>query len=82
MNRPELHANFLISIREDSYAGLGDLFEGRIPNVYANYLHLDYLDARVRGRRSRADRRLNEAARRGRAAEPRSRRSSRLSSTV
>jgi WD40 repeat protein len=41
--RPELPVNFLISIREDMYAGLGDLFRGRIPNVYGNFLHLDYL---------------------------------------
>jgi WD40 repeat protein len=44
INRPGLRANFLIAIREDAYAGLGDLFKGRIPNVYGNYLHIDYLD--------------------------------------
>jgi WD40 repeat protein len=44
INRPNLPANFLISIREDAYAGLGDLFKGRIANVYGNYLHIDYLD--------------------------------------
>jgi WD40 repeat protein len=44
INRPDLRANFLISIREDAYAGLGDLFKGRIANVYGNYLHVDYLD--------------------------------------
>lgn len=44
VNRPDLRANFLISIREDAYAGLGDLFRGRIANVYGNYLHLEYLD--------------------------------------
>lgn len=44
INRPELRANFLIAIREDAYAGLGDLFKGRIANVYGNYLHIEYLD--------------------------------------
>jgi len=44
INRANLRANFLISIREDAYAGLGDLFKGRITNVYGNYLHVEYLD--------------------------------------
>lgn len=44
LNRTDLRANFLISIREDAYAGLGELFKGRIANVYGNYLHIDYLD--------------------------------------
>jgi WD40 repeat protein len=44
INRADLRANFLIAIREDAYAGLGDLFKGRIANVYGNYLHVDYLD--------------------------------------
>jgi WD40 repeat protein len=44
VNRPNLRVNFLISIREDMYAGLGDLFRGRIAHVYGNFLHLDYLD--------------------------------------
>jgi WD40 repeat protein len=44
LKRPDLRANFLISIREDMYAGLGDLFRGRIANVYGNFLHLEYLD--------------------------------------
>jgi len=44
VNRPDLRANFLISIREDSYARLGDLFRGKIRNVYGNFLHLDFLD--------------------------------------
>jgi WD40 repeat protein len=38
-----LRANFLIAVREDAYAGLGDLFRARLPNVYGNYLHLEYL---------------------------------------
>ena len=41
--RTDVPANFLISIREDAYAGLGDLFKGRITNVYGNFLHIDYL---------------------------------------
>jgi len=44
INRTDLRANFLIAVREDAYAGLGDLFKGRIANVYGNYLHIDYLD--------------------------------------
>jgi hypothetical protein len=44
VNRTDLRANFLISIREDAYASLGDLFKGRIPNVYGNFLNIDYLD--------------------------------------
>ncbi len=44
VSRPGLRANFLISIREDAYARLGDLFRGRINNVYGNFLHLDFLD--------------------------------------
>ena len=44
INRADLRANFLIAIREDAYAGLGDLFKGRIANVYGNYLHIEYLD--------------------------------------
>jgi WD40 repeat protein len=43
VNQSGLRANFLISIREDAYSGLGDLFKGRIPNVYGNYLHLEHL---------------------------------------
>ncbi len=44
VNRRDLRANFLIAIREDSYAELGELFKGRITSVYGNYLHIDYLD--------------------------------------
>ena len=43
VNSPELRTNFLISIREDAYAGLGDLFRGRVANIYGNFLHLEYL---------------------------------------
>ncbi len=44
VNSPDVRANFLIAIREDAYAGLGDLFAGLIPNIYGNYLHLDFLN--------------------------------------
>ena len=43
IKRADLRANFLISIREDAYSGLGDLFKSRIANVYGNYLHLENL---------------------------------------
>ena len=43
VNSPRLRANFLIAVREDAYGKLGDLFSGRIANVYNNYLHLEYL---------------------------------------
>ncbi|MBO0786728.1 MAG: hypothetical protein J2P33_11720, partial [Actinobacteria bacterium] len=44
INQANLRANFLVAIREDAYASLGDLFKGRIANVYSNYLHVDHLD--------------------------------------
>jgi WD40 repeat protein len=47
VSRADLRANFLISIREDAYASVGDLLKGRVPNVYGNYLHLDYLDRKA-----------------------------------
>lgn len=43
INSPDVRANFLIAVREDAYGRLGDLFGGRIGNVYGNYLHLEYL---------------------------------------
>ena len=46
VQRTDLRAHFLVSIREDAYSRLGDEFKGRLPNVYANYLHLDDLDER------------------------------------
>jgi CHASE2 domain-containing sensor protein len=45
VTRRDLRANFLISVREDAYPLLGPRFKARIPNVYGNYLHLDFLDA-------------------------------------
>ena len=47
VGRADVRANFLISIREDAYSRIGDLLKARIPNVYGNYLHLDYLDRRA-----------------------------------
>jgi WD40 repeat protein len=44
VGRSDLRANFLISLREDAYAALGDQFKGKIANVYRNYLHLERLD--------------------------------------
>ena len=35
INSPEVRANFLIAVREDAYGRLGDLFGGRIGNVYS-----------------------------------------------
>ena len=43
INRPDLRANFLISVREDALAKL-DHFKGRIPNLFENYLRIDHLD--------------------------------------
>jgi CHASE2 domain-containing sensor protein len=47
ITRPDLHANFLISLREDAYSLLGQRFKATIPNVYGNYLHLDFLGERA-----------------------------------
>jgi len=43
VNRAEVRANFLISMREDALARL-DLFKGRIPYLFDNYLRIDRLD--------------------------------------
>lgn len=43
-----LPVSFLISIREDSLAKL-DRFEGRIPNLFDNYLRLEHLDQQAAG---------------------------------
>ena len=47
INRVDLRAHFLISVREDAYSLIGPRFKARIPNVYGNYLHLDFLDERA-----------------------------------
>jgi WD40 repeat protein len=41
--RSTLRANVLLSLRDDALARL-DVFKGRIPNLFANYLRLDRLD--------------------------------------
>src|SRR5215204_4529213 len=41
--RPDLRANVLLSLRDDSLADL-DVFKARIPTVFANSLRLDRLD--------------------------------------
>jgi hypothetical protein len=43
VNRPDLHANFLLSMRQDGLAKL-DRFKGRIPGLLKNYLRIDHLD--------------------------------------
>jgi WD40 repeat protein len=43
VTRPDLNANFLVSIREDAYAKL-DWFEDEIPQLFENYIRLDHLD--------------------------------------
>jgi CHASE2 domain-containing sensor protein len=47
VNRRDLRANFLISVREDAYSLIGPRFKARVPNIYGNYLHLDFLDERA-----------------------------------
>ena len=43
VNEPNLHVNFMLSIREDAWAKL-DRFEGRIPALFANYVRVEHLD--------------------------------------
>jgi hypothetical protein len=47
INDSTLAANFVVAVREDAYARVGDIFKGRIPNVYGNYLRSQYLDRRA-----------------------------------
>jgi WD40 repeat protein len=47
LGRSDLRANVLIALREDAYAGLGDVFKGKLANVYGNYLHLERLDQKA-----------------------------------
>ena len=44
VNRADMPANLLISVRQDAYSEIGDRFKSRIPDVYGNFQHLDYLD--------------------------------------
>jgi WD40 repeat protein len=50
VNEPNLRVNFLLSIREDSWAKL-DRFEGRIPRLFVNYVRVEHLD-RVAARKA------------------------------
>lgn len=43
LNIPNLRANFILSFREDALAKL-DYFQGRIPNLFKNYLRIKHLD--------------------------------------
>jgi WD40 repeat protein len=42
VNEPNLHVNFVLSLREDAWAKL-DRFEGRIPALFANYVRVEHL---------------------------------------
>jgi WD40 repeat protein len=44
INRSGLPASFLIAVREDAYAGVGDVLRGKVVNPYANTLSLEHLD--------------------------------------
>jgi WD40 repeat protein len=50
VNEPDLRLNVLISLREDAWSQL-DRFKGTIPNLFANYVRVPYLD-REAGRRA------------------------------
>ncbi len=43
VNEPNLGVNVLLSIREDAWAKL-DLFEGRIPRLFGNYVRVEHLN--------------------------------------
>ena len=43
INRPDLRANFVISVREDALARL-DCFKGTVPRLFDNYLRIEHLD--------------------------------------
>ena len=43
VNRADLRVNFLLSFREDALAKL-DFFQGRIPNLFTNYLRIRHLN--------------------------------------
>jgi WD40 repeat protein len=61
VTEPSLTANFLISIREDSFAKL-DRFEDDIPDLFETYLRLDHID--VDGARAAIQGPINEYNRR------------------
>ena len=43
VNEANLRVNFLVSLREDAWAKL-DRFEGRVPQLFANYVRIEHLD--------------------------------------
>jgi WD40 repeat protein len=43
VNDPTLRVNVMVSLREDAWAKL-DLFKASIPQLFSNYLRVDYLD--------------------------------------
>jgi hypothetical protein len=43
VNRDDVGVHFLLSIREDSLSAI-DRFQGRIPNLFSNYLRIEHLD--------------------------------------
>jgi WD40 repeat protein len=45
VNDATVRIHFLVSIREDAWASL-DRFEGRIPELFANYVRVEHLDRR------------------------------------
>jgi CHASE2 domain-containing sensor protein len=45
--RADLRTNFLIAVREDAYSRIGDRYKARLPNIYGNFLHLEFLDERA-----------------------------------
>jgi CHASE2 domain-containing sensor protein len=42
-----LRASFLVSVRQDALSLVDQRFKGRIPNILANVLHLDFLDEKA-----------------------------------
>ena len=42
VNQPDLHVNFVLSLREDAWARL-DRFEESIPSLFANYVRVEHL---------------------------------------
>jgi len=46
VKQPDLRVNFMLSLREDALAQL-DRFKGRVPNLFAGIVRINYLDARA-----------------------------------
>jgi WD40 repeat protein len=49
VNRRDLRVHFLLAVREDAYAAIGEAFVRELPTIYANHLALGHLD-REQGR--------------------------------